>query len=201
MIEIEADYIFCGEMITASRLSFASLHRLHQLLTSGRTDPGMVYEVIESVNSYLHSITRISLALWPSSNGLNSKKPDEQKHARARLNRGKLLRERLEITEDDREIIGDRKFRNHLAHIDERLDDWIASGNKSYLSNVLGPRSSISGVDDACIFELFDPTTLKYYFRGDVFDLVLTSTCVKKIYDRATKFEFEWICAKATSAK
>lgn len=84
--------------------------------------------------------------------------------------------------------ISDRKFRHNLAHLDERLDDRVASTSGSIARANIASRQTFAHVKDEDIFELFDPDDGKLYFRGDVFDLRQALACVQSIHNKARDY-------------
>jgi hypothetical protein len=92
--------------------------------------------------------------------------------------RGKYLRSVLNI---DSEVALDRRLRNHLEHIDERLEDWLGQ-NKSgvYINMGLLPISFL-GVAEPNI-RFLDLASGIYNFLDEQFDISAIMVSLDKIF-------------------
>ena len=84
---------------------------------------------------------------------------------RAQL-RTRILRELIGISEEH--PLSKREWRNHLAHYESRIDDWLATSvNMNIARRIVGPIGRvIAGLNEHEIFEQYDPTNHVFYFRG-----------------------------------
>lgn len=90
------------------------------------------------------------------------------------------------------EFLADRSFRNHIAHMDERLHSWSKqSPNRNIVRQVYGPRNSVGGnaltPDD--VFEHYVPEEHVFIFRGDEFDINSLKAVVDLIEKRASAMD------------
>ena len=89
------------------------------------------------------------------------------------------LRAACEVT--DASPLYNRDFRNHLEHLDERLEEWLrTSSTRRFLDRSMGtgpPPKAFAGGD---IFRYFDTARSVLIFRGNEYDL-------KAIYAEATR--------------
>src|SRR6056297_1568385 len=78
--------------------------------------------------------------------------------------------------------------RNHLSHLDERIDNWwLTSTNRSIARNNIADSNAISGIQPSDEFERLDPTNATLVFRGDVFRIPDFSHHCKQIYFESEK--------------
>lgn len=87
--------------------------------------------------------------------------------------RGKLVRQFLQTDETSPLRTEERKLRNHLEHLDERLEDWwITDTHHNIVRRMIGPlQGAIVGLPQSSIFEQYDPEQKAVAFRGDVYHL------------------------------
>jgi predicted DNA-binding protein YlxM (UPF0122 family) len=126
--------------------------------------------VFFSVHAFLSHAANVSKFFWPS--------------RKASKSRGEFLREELNI--DNNSPIRLRNFRNHLEHYDERLEDWASSSQrKNIVDRNIMPRNAISGIDPEDFHRNLDPQTLKFYFRGEDYDLSAIAEALEQTRGRA----------------
>jgi hypothetical protein len=170
--------IYLHEMIMQGDNAVAVIQRMNALLASQQN---MATEFFHAAVDFLQHTSAVSRQRWsPGSN-------DKVRRERAE-NRGKHLRTSLKI--DEEHVLRSRRLRDHLEHYDERIDDWAeTSQNKNIVDNMIGPRSAIGGdaIRDADIMRLYDPSTNKFVFRGESFDVQELVNGVIDIRDRAIR--------------
>lgn len=86
--------------------------------------------------------------------------------------------------------LSDRKVRNHVAHMDERLHEWsLQSPNRNIVRQVFGPRNSVGGnsITPGDIFEHYIPEEHTFIFRGDEFDMQELASVAMAIHSRASQ--------------
>ena len=109
-----------------------------------------------SVNNILFGSAFFSLAFFPVG------KSDQA------LERSELLKQTFNV--DSQTFLNNRTLRNHIAHLDERMDRWlINSENKTFGRGMIGSRAMAQarGLRTEDILGLFDPATFIYSFCED----------------------------------
>ncbi|BAO88898.1 hypothetical protein [Caballeronia cordobensis] len=163
--------VYLQELASQVNCAAKAQQRLNEFL---QTLSGGAGEVFNDLADFLQHAGNISKLLWTGST-----------NARAKERCGHL---RSVLGLSDQHILADRQLRNHLEHFDERLDLWAAtSARKNLIDHAIASRSDFGGVDDGDILRLFDPKTLVYYFRGDVYDTKAISEGINEILDRVMK--------------
>ena len=131
-------------------------------------------EVFRSIHSLLTHASNVSRMFWPAMPARRKSEDAAAYEARCnanpRLARAKTLRECAGIPEEHG--LRSRELRDHLEHFDERLDDWQAtSTGHNYVQDFIGPAGAFAGIDEADMMRWFDPTTNRFRFRGNEYDL------------------------------
>lgn len=173
---IERIYLY--ELITQCENAVAAIQRMNVLLTSQQNT---VSEFFREATDFLQHTSAASRLLWPPGN------TDRARRERAE-NRGNHLRTSLDV--EGEHVLRSRHLRDHLEHYDERIDDWAeTSPNKNIVDNMIGPRSAIGGdaIKDSDIMRMFDPSTNKFIFRGESFDIQNLVNGVIDIRDRSAR--------------
>lgn len=146
-----AQLVFIGEIVKQAKIAKRAAERLQ-----ATTDDFDELEVWCSIQSILVAAGNVSKILWPS-----------RKSSAAR---GKMLRAQLNI--DDRNLLSDRKFRNHFEHYDERIEDWFENNQSAaYMDSSIDPFESIWGSNPATLHRAYNPLTQTLTFRGESVDL------------------------------
>ncbi|MER9233633.1 hypothetical protein NKI56_16270 [Mesorhizobium sp. M0622] len=122
MTELDGDFIFLTFALTESA---RALHAIEQvdLLAAVRVQvqPGVERREMQSVFDHirlaLQFSANVSKIFWPHQNAAA---------------RGQRLRKLANLP--DRHALADRRLRNHIEHIDERLDDWTTPSPRPFLS-------------------------------------------------------------------
>ncbi|HEX9413751.1 MAG TPA: hypothetical protein VF916_09635 [Ktedonobacterales bacterium] len=123
-----------------------------------------------ALQSFLTAVARISNLLWPGAG-----KRGEDKHTKAfRANRGHELCAILEL--DHRSVLYPRVLRDHVEHLDERLDRWAqeveVTGDLALYVRMIQPGSATTiGLDPARCFLFFDANAHRVTFMGEEFEL------------------------------
>ncbi len=168
---------FLEEIIAKCDFAQIALERANHICNNSQDFSGLHY-LFEALIGYLHHTASISLVLWPSANGKNKEISKED-----RLKRGEELRTLFGISGSS--IFSERKFRDHIAHMDERLEDWhLASKNKNRARFMVGSLGAICGhtqLQQQEIFETFDPRLCLFAFRGETFDIGASFSEVRAI--------------------
>jgi len=186
--------IYLGEIQTQCNLALNAVTNLNVALQQLNGDPMQGNyserhffhnEVFRSIHSFLTHASNISKLLWTSLP--HKKKGETQEQYKNRCNqikkgnRSRELRETLNLP-DDEHALKSRKLRDHLEHFDERLDEWEkSSSNRNYVQDLIGPRGSISGIQDTDMMRWFDPTTNDFLFRGESYNLQVLATAIKSL--------------------
>lgn len=173
---IERIYLY--ELITQCENAVAAVQRMNTLLA---LQQNVAAEFFREAADFLQHTSAVSRLLWPP--GSN----DRVRRERAEK-RGTHLRTSLGVDGDH--VLRSRRLRDHLEHYDERIDDWAeTSPNKNIVDNMIGPRSAIGGdaIKDTDIMRLYDPSTKKFVFRGESFDVQELVNGVIDIRDRAVR--------------
>lgn len=125
---------------------------------------GDIEKFFRNLTEFLSSAANVSRVFW-CEGGISGR---EKKLARVRAS---ILRELIGL--DDQHPLSKREWRNHLAHYESRIDDWmVRSANMNVARRNIGPVGrTIVGLDDHEIFEQYDPNTDTFYFRGAKYDL------------------------------
>jgi hypothetical protein len=170
--------IYLHELITQCENAVAAVQRMNALLASQQN---VAAEFFREASDFLQHTSAASRLLWPP--GSSDKVRRERANAR-----GDQLRASLGIDGDH--VLRSRRLRDHLEHYDERIDEWVeTSANKNIVDNMIGPRSVIGGdaVKDTDIMRLYDPSTKKFIFRGEAFDVQELVNGTIDIRDRAMR--------------
>ncbi|MGH7038152.1 MAG: hypothetical protein ACREE1_08455 [Stellaceae bacterium] len=98
--------------------------------------------------------------------------------------RGQYLRKILGIDESEPAL--DRKLRNHLEHIDERLDEWVLQ-NKSgiFIDGGLFPFLPDLLFENAKSIRHIDPKSCFYTFLGEGFNINAIDASLERIWNAA----------------
>jgi len=125
------------------------------------------------LHTLLNSAANVSKVLFPAD---HRRLPDKRKTVEvdpALKHRGELVRRFLQTDETSPLRTEERKLRNHLEHLDERLEDWwITDPHHNIVRRMIGPlQGAIVGLPQASIFEQYDPEQKAVAFRGDVYHL------------------------------
>ena len=163
----------------------AAVQRMNALLALQQNTAA---EFFREAGDFLQHTSATSRLLWPPGSS------DKMRRERAN-DRGDHLRISLGIQGDH--VLRSRRLRDHLEHYDQRIDDWAeTSPNKNIVDNMIGPRSTIGGdaIKDTDIMRLYDPSTKKFVFRGESFDVQELVNGVIYIRDRAIRRLVEVQC-------
>jgi hypothetical protein len=137
-------------------------------LIRSNVNVGTTEVVIFCCHTFLAHVALISKMFWPETKG-------KKAEVAARQARRAALRAELGIIGQSLSI-EDRKFRNHLEHYDERLEEWFSeSRDKVRVDMNLMDWPSIRGmgVELRDIHRVFNPETGEFIFRGESFDVGL----------------------------
>lgn len=125
-------------------------------------DPRLVFF---SIQNLLYAAANAAKALW-GGGGAKAK-------ARAHL--------RDSIGVSDESPLKRVDMRNNFDHYDERIDRWWRDSKRhNHLDLSVGPKGSISGIDDIDMFRQFDPATTNVFFWGQEFN-------IQELVDEATR--------------
>lgn len=168
--------LFVSDICEKTALCLEALDETENELRSPNANVGHVFNSVQT--ALLHS-SFVSLAFWPT---------DRKKEMR-----GKYLREGFSC-QNSIEFFKARKFRNHIAHMDERLDDWwLSSKRRNIARKIIGGSNAVVGLDADDMFERLDPANGELFFRGDRYSLKEFWQHCSEIYLEAVRLsQFSW---------
>ena len=105
------EMVFIDEIVLQAKIAERAAERLYK--ASDEID------VWSSIQSILIATANVSKILWPSERYKG---------------RGERIRELLKVENDN--IISDRKFRNHLEHYDERIEEWFSNQSSAVYTDL-----------------------------------------------------------------
>jgi hypothetical protein len=130
-------------------------------------------EVFRGLHSLLTHASNISRILWPPSGN--------SAVAKRRANRGIALRHYLDLP-DNGHPLKERTLRDHLEHFDERLDDWAGTSiQRNFIQDSIGAWGALPSFDEGDVMRWFDPSTLRFIFRGQSFDIQIIVSEIAKL--------------------
>lgn len=138
-------------------------------------------KIFRLLSEMLHNAAGVSHLLWPGQ-ARNSVRAQMAKI------RAELLLNALGLNGIDHPL-RDRTGRDHLAHLDERIDDWVQTSERHNIAmRNIGPKDRmIVGLEDREMFEHFDTETFTFYFRGDAFQVPQLANGVQDVRRRANE--------------
>ena len=162
-----AERIFLVEIVKQIEGARRALCRLKRASREGNTEA-----VYDDVADFCGHAALVSKILRPQK---NKKRPQS-------INRGEYLRRVLNIEAAEPAL--DRSLRNHLEHVDERLEDWIVK-NKSgiYIDKGLIPISVLG--ESVPHVRFLALNTGIYSFLDEQFDLPAIMASLDRIFDAA----------------
>ncbi len=143
--------VYLSEIILQVRIAERAAERLP-------IDPGNFdhIEVWCSIQSILGAAGNVSKILWPQ---LKESK-----------DRGEKLRKLLVL--DEKNIIADRKFRNHFEHYDDRIEKWFNSQSSGvYVDLAFNPFNSTPWEIPKFYHRAYNQVDRIVTFRGETLDL------------------------------
>lgn len=147
-------HVFGGEILQCEEIISHAFVELAQHSASPAPAAQPIHGLIRTI---LSEAALISLIFFP--NG-GPKKPSAE--------RAEYLRSELEV--DESSSLRSRVLRNHLVHLDERLDNWaMNSAKKTFGRGMLGSREDAQrvGLSNEDILGLFNPNTFAFSFLED----------------------------------
>jgi len=174
---------FClDEIVAKSELAINAI--AHILISSGEIAPVGKPDVFSSIYSHLYFTSNVALTLWPS----KSSKESTKGMKKFRERRGQHLRKLLGLP--DKHYFSNQAFRNDIAHIDERLDEWwVTSKNRNIARRMyVTDRTRIIDFDSSDIFECYVANENIFLFMGREYDLKRSVDELKKIQVKAQHF-------------
>jgi len=156
------EQVYLREIESQATYALTTHARMETTLLAGATDAQEFFREAQAMLNHAGAVSRL---LWPP------RIADGQKRSRAEA-RGNELRKALGIVEPH--VLQDRSLRNHLEHLDERLDDWAESSKNRIIGDqLIGPVGVIGGsvVKATEIIRHYDPSTSTFIFRGELFDM------------------------------
>ena len=156
-------WVFIDEILFRRDMAHLALKRLRKISSANenvwpsREDVDIGFE---SIYAFLHHVSGIALVLFPWTGGKDSPVRAD------RLSRGKYLRELIGVADDH--ILSDKRLRNHIAHMDERIDTWYKSSTNQNISRLVWEnRSGIGNFAVSDQFEHYLPNEDVMIFRGE----------------------------------
>ena len=168
------EQIYLREIIQQCEWAAGAFRRMETVL---KVAPPHVSEFFREASSFLQHTAAVSKMLWPG----GEKDPARSERAQRR---GAHLRRSLGV--EGHHPLKSRRLRDHIEHLDTRLDDW-AESSTVLVDNFIGPRRSIGGnaVKESDILRNFDPDTGAYIVRGERFDIHALLRSVGSVHERA----------------
>jgi hypothetical protein len=155
------ELVFVSEIVKQTKIAQRAAERLQ-----ATTDLFDELEVWCSIQSILVAAGNVSKILWPS-----------RKSSTAR---GDVLRVLLDV--DDRNLLSDRKFRNHFEHYDERIEDWFKKNPSAvYMDSSIDPFKPTWGSNPINLHRSYNPLTQTVTFRGESVDLAALMNALEEI--------------------
>ena len=163
-----AELVFIAEIVMQTKIAKWAAGRLQ-----ATTDHFNEVEVLGAIQLILVAAGNVSKILWPS-----------RKSSAAR---GEMLRKLLNV--DNRNLLSDRKFRNHFEHYDERIEDWFEKNRSAvYMDSSIDPFKSIWGSNPANRHRVYNPLTQTLTFRGESVDLAALLNVLEEIRHKCRHF-------------
>ncbi len=168
-------HVYSGEIIESEELVSDAYARLLEYCAFDRPPASLIHRCIRRI---LIDSGSISFIFFPA-----DRRSDRAKR------RSEYLRQELKIS--DGSLLQNRVLRNHMAHLDERLDKWaMDSTQKTFGRGMIGSRADAHqvGISSEDLLGLFDPKTMIYSFLED--DLCIDDLVeeVRLISHRARSF-------------
>jgi hypothetical protein len=162
-----SERIFLAEIANQIGGARRALRRLRRASREGNTEA-----VYDDVADLLGHAAIVSKILCPP---VNNKRPQI-------TNRGEYLRGVLNVKTSDPVL--NRGLRNHLEHIDERLEKWIDKDEFGiYVDKSLLPVSLVAGGKTIRQIRFLDIGTGIYNFLDEQFDLTAIEASLDRIFD------------------
>lgn len=177
MTKFDRDYIMLYFALIECRRAIDTLSDVDQLSAKEEEhQPGVVvYEnlrIFDRIRLGLQMAANVSRLFWPPSNKA----------------RGKRLR--LLTGLPDTHGLADRRLRNHIEHMDERLDDWTANSPRPFLTIELALPDFYpdSGAErDAAVNAtaiVYDVAKQNVHLFGEVFSLTSLRSDLEDVIDK-----------------
>lgn len=169
-------------------------HALESLPHSSKNFVEHSNAVFRSIHSFLTHTSNISRLLWPAvptrGNGESDEDYELRLSSKLAITRARALRATFDLP--DKHVLTSRRLRDLLEHFDEKLDDWRRTSVRRNIANdIIGPKNTIAGMEDTDMMRWFDPTTNKFIFRGEEFDIQALATATHQLLPIATKVNEE----------
>lgn len=162
------EMVFIAEIVRQAKIAKRAAEHLQA--TRDRFDEIEVWLAIQSI---LVATANVSKILWPS-----------RKSSAAR---GKTLRKLLNV--DDRNMLFDRRFRNHFEHYDTRIEEWSEKNPSAvYMDSIIDPFKSIWGSNPVNRNRAYNPLTRTLTFRGESVDLAALLNLLEEIRHKCHPF-------------
>lgn len=141
-----------------------------------RKGPEGIEDFFRNLTDFLTAAANVSRIVWDASgSGIGRKRAEA---------RTKTIQTLLGL--EQRHSLSQRGWRNHLAHYETRIDDWmLTSKSHNMFRGFIGSIDSVSGIEVNEIFEQFDPNTYNFIFRGDSYPIHEILNDVRDVAQRA----------------
>lgn len=173
--------IFIKEINTQARFALFAFNNIQFSKSNLNIEMGNHHEPYFFIHNFLSHSANISKILWPD--------PRQEK---LKL-RGETLRNELEMQNNS--YIKRRRFRNHLEHYDERIDNWYDNSNQKSMVDfyTIDNKSAIVGLNDEDYFRGFNPSEMILYFHGQEYRLMDLLKDVEHIFLKSKdKLQHHW---------
>jgi hypothetical protein len=163
-----AEMVFIAEIVMQTKIAKRAAERLQA--ATGHSDHVEVWGAIQSI---LIAAGNVSKILWPS--------------RKLSAMRGERLRTVLNV--DNRNLLSDRKFRNHFEHYDARIEEWFEKNHSAvYVDPGIDSFESIWGSNPVNRHRFYNPSTQTLTFRGESVDLGALLHALEEIRHKCRNF-------------
>jgi hypothetical protein len=149
----EKQFIFLREITLQLRYAIEAVDRFHGAARDNDAEP---IDLFRALDDFVHHLARVSLLLWPV------KSADQA--------RGAELRQVTSV--EDGSPLSSRDLRNHLQHLDERLDKWLADNQPpaALMDMTVDCDAKVNGKRVVGLRD-FSTTTNTYLFQGEEYKI------------------------------
>jgi hypothetical protein len=168
--------VYLDELVKQSQLGLSGWAVAAATTKKMLQEPGFsAYpEVFRNLHSLLTHAAGVSRLLWPPppKKAKGESKADYEKRCAAATNRGDVLRKATN-SDSDTHALKNRDLRNQMEHLEELLDTWQASRDRTgFVDWTIESEGGITGLPQQSRLRVFDPFRGHFTVFGLEFDLV-----------------------------
>jgi hypothetical protein len=162
--------IFLNEARGLTEHAFVAFADLDRAVANLHGGGDRISPIFRALNQILSDVGRLSLIFWPVD--------------RKAADRGRYLRDLIGLDEDN--PLRSRELRNHLEHLDERIDAWSRGNNHALLDHNIGPIEWLhnSGFHPQEGLRHYDPWKKFYVFQGSEYEIGPLFDCLTILQGR-----------------